>query len=146
MRRGRPEPRFLTVEEVQAVLPEVRSLLQEMDGHVGRGREARDLRDDLEEYWGEDVRTPGHPEHAEWTRLRDQMEAAREGLDACLRGLHELGAHLKSYEAGLVDFYARRDGRPVFLCWQRGEPSVGHYHDLEAGFAGREPLEPEPSD
>ena len=32
------------------------------------------------------------------------------------------------------------DGRPVYLCWKLGEPEVMYWHDLEAGFQGRQPL------
>jgi hypothetical protein len=28
----------------------------------------------------------------------------------------------------------------VFLCWKHGEPAVTHWHELDAGFAGRRPL------
>ena len=41
---------------------------------------------------------------------------------------------------GLVDFPSRLDGRTVFLCWRLGEPEVLHWHELDAGFAGRQPL------
>jgi len=40
----------------------------------------------------------------------------------------------------LVKFLAERDGREVYLCWRYDEPRVAHWHDLEAGFAGRQPL------
>ena len=33
-----------------------------------------------------------------------------------------------------------RDGREVYLCWRLGEPEVSHWHELNAGFAGRQPL------
>ena len=55
--------------------------------------------------------------------------------------LEELGVQLKDYERGLVDFPTLRDGRVVLLCWQMGEgDEVRWWHDLEAGFAGRQPL------
>jgi len=41
---------------------------------------------------------------------------------------------------GLVDFPALRDGEEVYLCWTVGEPSVQHWHDLDAGAAGRNEL------
>ncbi|MBV9928659.1 MAG: DUF2203 domain-containing protein [Acidobacteria bacterium] len=55
--------------------------------------------------------------------------------------LEELGVQLKDYERGLIDFPAMRDGRVVLLCWQMGEgDALEWWHDLEAGFAGRQPL------
>jgi hypothetical protein len=41
---------------------------------------------------------------------------------------------------GLCDFYSVMDGREVFLCWRLGEPEVSYWHELDAGFAGRQPL------
>jgi hypothetical protein len=51
---------------------------------------------------------------------------------------HEI--QLKDVERGLIDFPSRRGTREVFLCWQKGEEDIGHWHELDAGFAGREPL------
>jgi len=47
---------------------------------------------------------------------------------------------LRDLDRGLVDFPALRDGREVYLCWLEGEDEIGYWHDLEAGYAGREPL------
>ena len=55
--------------------------------------------------------------------------------------LEALGVQLKDYERGLIDFPTMRDGRVVLLCWQLGEgDTIEWWHDLEAGFAGRQPL------
>lgn len=51
-----------------------------------------------------------------------------------------LGIELKDLNTGLLDFPSRREGREVYLCWRYDEPAVAHWHDLEAGFAGRQPL------
>jgi hypothetical protein len=62
-------------------------------------------------------------------------------LAECVEKLDQLGVQLKDYERGLVDFPSLRDGRIVLLCWQIGEPDqIEWWHDLEAGFAGRQPL------
>ncbi|MCA1629112.1 MAG: DUF2203 domain-containing protein [Acidobacteria bacterium] len=55
--------------------------------------------------------------------------------------LETLGVQLKDYERGLIDFPAMRDGRVVLLCWQLGEGDrIEWWHDVDAGFAGRQPL------
>lgn len=57
--------------------------------------------------------------------------------------LEELDRHdivVRDADRGLVDFPALRDGEEVYLCWLVGEPEVGHWHRLEAGFPGRLPL------
>ena len=73
------------------------------------------------------------------TRLRmqgliDQMAAGVARIDA-------LGLTLRDIEHGLVDFPALVSGRQIWLCWQRGEPSIGWWHALDSGFSGRRPLE-----
>ena len=47
---------------------------------------------------------------------------------------------LESVQQGLVDFPSIREGREVYLCWLEGEQEIGYWHDVDAGFAGRQPL------
>jgi hypothetical protein len=61
-------------------------------------------------------------------------------LQEYVEELRQLGVEPKNGPEGLVDFPAMLDGRPVFLCWKLGEPEVMFWHDLEAGFQGRQPL------
>ncbi len=61
-----------------------------------------------------------------------------------LRAVQELGIEVKAAD-GLVDFRSKLHGRTVYLCWKFGEDRVAHYHELDAGFAGRRPL-PEDGD
>jgi hypothetical protein len=55
--------------------------------------------------------------------------------------LESLGVQLKDYSQGLIDFPSMRDGRVVLLCWKADEgDELEWWHDLEAGFGGRQPL------
>ena len=55
--------------------------------------------------------------------------------------LDNLGIQLKDYTRGLIDFPSMRNGQIVLLCWQLGEgDEILWWHDLEAGFAGRQRL------
>jgi hypothetical protein len=47
---------------------------------------------------------------------------------------------VKDLQRGLVDFPALLDGREVFLCWEQDEEDIEFWHELEAGYAGRERL------
>ena len=47
---------------------------------------------------------------------------------------------VKDLQRGLVDFPAVLDGREVFLCWEQDEEDIEFWHELEAGYAGRERL------
>ena len=68
-------------------------------------------------------------------RLMDQLEELFVELDT-------LGCSYKdwNFQVGLVDFPARIDGKDVFLCWKSDEDSLLYYHELEAGFNGRQPI------
>jgi len=58
--------------------------------------------------------------------------------------LAELGVEVKALD-GLCDVRSWHEGRVVYLCWRVGEARFGHWHELEAGFAGRKPIT-EPGD
>ncbi|MCH8919420.1 MAG: DUF2203 domain-containing protein [Chloroflexi bacterium] len=61
-------------------------------------------------------------------------------LDGLLAGVTSFGCELKGLDQGLIDFPAERDGRTIYLCWQLGEETIAHWHDIETGFAGRQQL------
>ncbi len=81
----------------------------------------------------------------------DETVAAREArlevgrlageIESCLDELEQVGCLFRDFDQGLVDFPAEHDGRVVCLCWRRGEVEVAHWHEMEAGFAGRQPLD-----
>jgi hypothetical protein len=48
---------------------------------------------------------------------------------------------IKDLDRGLIDFPAVLGGKEVFLCWENGEDDIEFWHDLDAGYAGREKLE-----
>ncbi|MBK7707503.1 MAG: DUF2203 domain-containing protein [Acidobacteria bacterium] len=55
--------------------------------------------------------------------------------------LHETGIQLKDYSRGLIDFPSLKEGRVVLLCWQLDDADeLEWWHELEGGFAGRQPL------
>ncbi len=64
-------------------------------------------------------------------------------VDAYLEELSNVGCVFKGFDDGLVDFHSRIEGRDVFLCWRLGEEEITHWHELDAGFAGRQELVPE---
>ena len=53
---------------------------------------------------------------------------------------HRREIQIKDVERGLVDFPAFVGGKEVFLCWEQDEDDVEFWHDLDTGYAGREPL------
>ncbi|MFN6963618.1 MAG: DUF2203 domain-containing protein [Pyrinomonadaceae bacterium] len=62
-------------------------------------------------------------------------------LGRLMTELAETGVELKDHARGLIDFPSLRSGRVVYLCWQLGEgDQIEWWHEVEAGFAGRQPL------
>ncbi len=76
-------------------------------------------------------------------QMRERYAAVTDHLSALREELEEIGCELKDYASGLVDFPARLDGRDVLLCWRMGEEQVSHWHELHAGFGGRQPVSAE---
>lgn len=69
-----------------------------------------------------------------------QYEQAIERLQTLVDELHGVGCELKDSQNGLVDFIGRHQGRDVCLCWKLGEENIGFWHELQTGFAGRQPV------
>jgi len=70
---------------------------------------------------------------------RENAEATLE-LTFGLEQLSRLDIVVRDLDAGLIDFPALRDGEEIYLCWLVDEPEVTHWHAIEAGFMGRQPL------
>jgi hypothetical protein len=64
-----------------------------------------------------------------------------EKLDALVHRILETDVLIKDINLGLLDFPALKEGREVYLCWQYGEGEIAFWHEVEAGFAGRQPIE-----
>jgi hypothetical protein len=122
--------RHYTLEEASELLPRVAEIVVQM-------RAARDRLGDREarEALSEAGPTNGGGSHGRtvsegFLELRDLMNELRE-LEVVLRDL----------DRGLLDFPSLRDGTEVYLCWLEGEDGIGFWHEPDAGFAGRRPLD-----
>ena len=81
------------------------------------------------------------PDPRATTLEREIVVLARE-IDGFEAELSQLGVQLKDRRIGLIDYPSEMDGRRVLLCWRLGEPSVQYWHDLNGGYASRQPLVP----
>ena len=122
--------RHFTLEEANAALDWLRPRIEQL-------RAARDRLGDREahEALTEAAQTNGGGEHG-----RTVGEGFRE-VRRLLAEISGAGIVLRDLDRGLIDFPSLRDGREVYLCWELGEDSVEFWHDLDAGFGGREPLD-----
>jgi hypothetical protein len=81
-----------------------------------------------------------NPDVQDLRRLQERRKIVAEQLSQGVASAHRRGCLIKDLDRGLVDFYALAGDRLIFLCWQVGEPEIGHWHTLQAGFTGRQPL------
>jgi hypothetical protein len=130
-----PERIYFTVEEARQLVPTLRPMLIEM-------------REDKAKL---------HAEMTELSKLTPAMRAnghapAARGheseilrLAGALRDkliqVNDLGIEVKDVDSGLVDFPSLREGREVYLCWRVDEETVSYWHEIEAGFIGRQRLD-----
>jgi hypothetical protein len=122
--------RLFTVEEANALIPELREILDEAALH----RDAlREKAPHMEPILRAAISNGGGRVGSEYG-----LEAYK--LYLAVERIRELGVVLKDLDMGLLDFPHEREGRVVFLCWHPPEESVTYWHDLDAGYAGRQPL------
>ncbi len=76
----------------------------------------------------------------ELIQAQKDLDFAVEHLQDFVNELSAVGAELKDFDTGLIDFVGRHDGRDVCLCWKLGEETITHWHELDAGFSGRKPV------
>jgi hypothetical protein len=121
--------RHYTLDEANAALSWVQETIAEL----------RTAREGLSDEETRDALAEAGPQNGGGDPGRVVSEAFLQ-LRAALVRLQEAEVVLRDLDRGLVDFPSIRDDREVYLCWLEGEDEIGYWHDLEAGFAGREPL------
>jgi len=131
------KPRQFTLEEANALLPRLSDLLLQIQ--ESKARHDR-LEEQAEEY-AHHVSSNGHVVERKLNETRQELAKAAAEVNSLIDRVNELGCEVKDIDEGLVDFPSEREGRDVYLCWKLGEPDIRWWHDLETGFAGRQPLE-----
>ncbi len=131
--------KFFTVDEANKALPLVRAIVQDI---TDLACELRERHERLMRLKPDDRRRVSEAHEEELVQVRSEVERGQEKMEEYVRELKELGVELKDYFTGLIDFPSLMNGHPVYLCWRLGEAEVGFWHELEAGFSGRQKLAP----
>jgi len=119
-----------TLDQANELVPLVASLLDQMTDARNQLVSARDsLQPMLQKAGG----NGGSKAGSDYALLLQHF-------NALLGTFQEWGCELKDIDQGLVDFPSYRDGKLVYLCWKRGEARIQFWHDIEAGFGGRQPV------
>jgi len=124
--------KLFTVEEANSLLPSVRPIVKSIQRSHRRLLSFRDKAKQASE--GAETGGGGMAKGQQYAQLLVDLSINAGQLET-------LGVQLKDYRQGLIDFPSMRDGRVVLLCWKADEgDQVEWWHDVEAGFAGRQPL------
>ena len=131
-----PNPKLFTLADAERTLPLVRRIVADLMTEYPRWRSAVSrfelLTGGARADWGET---------GELVAAREAVTVAAARINEYLKELEAIGCVFKGFDAGLVDFYSLRDDRPIFLCWRMGEARIQHWHELDSGFGGRQPID-----
>jgi hypothetical protein len=128
-RADRLHERHFTAEQATEALQHVKPLLQKL-------RDARDLLTDEQAH---EVLSDAAPSNGGGDAGTQVGQAFLE-VRRLLLTLQEAGIVVRDIERGLIDFPALIDDREVYLCWELGEDEVAWWHELDAGYRGRQSL------
>ena len=128
-----------TLEEAQSLLPIVESLLRRaMEGKQSAEQVDSGLSDLARRiHLSGGMRVDVGAVARQRAEMEDHLQRARESVAE----IDAIGVQVKDLETGLIDFPCRVDDQVVLLCWRVGEPSIEHWHTMEDGFQGRQPVD-----
>jgi hypothetical protein len=124
-----PEKLF-TVQEANSLIPRIRPLIKRV---VAERAILTELQSEIQQARNKAQFGGGSPFGAEYLRCLSSFTAA-------ISEIEEIGVLVKDYRTGLCDFPHLHEGRIIYLCWKMDEDEVRYWHEIEAGFAGRQPL------
>ena len=127
-------PKFFTLSEANRTLPLVKRVVEDIASYYPPWKDlvaqyeliAAKARPD----WGESP---------EQLSIKAQIDDVARKINQCLVELEQIGCEFKG-EEGLVDFHGKLEGREMLWCWKLGEDRITHWHELDAGFQGRQPI------
>jgi hypothetical protein len=131
--------RTFTLDEAQSLLPVLEALLKRaIDGKQA----AEEVEVGLSALAHRIYLSGGlHVDVTKVAGQRAQVESHMQRVRETLAEIDSIGVQVKDLESGLLDFPCRLDDDVVLLCWRIGETSIEHWHTVEAGFNGRQPVD-----
>jgi hypothetical protein len=128
--------KLFTVDEANRTLPLVRRIVEDIV------RAHRVWREKILELDLIASTTRSDQPHDQAVGIEREAQAIAREIETFERELADLGIQIKDRRLGLIDFPGTLQGREISLCWRLGEPDVGFWHEVSAGYKGRQPLEP----
>ncbi|HXY36634.1 MAG TPA: DUF2203 domain-containing protein [Planctomycetaceae bacterium] len=131
--------KYFTVAEANAMLPLVRAIVDDIVQLKNEIEERSERLKGVRRLPGK-RRDEDNPYDEEVQQIEEDIEKDHDRLEEFCDELRRLGVELKDPKIGLIDFLTQIDGREAYLCWKLGEGEIAFWHELEAGFAGRQSL------
>ena len=135
-----------TVEEANELIPTLEDVLARIERRMSSVRQAAERLQVLDLLWGAKLLDSENPDHAEAERFRLRIATHMAEIEELVeREIHARGLRFPQggLEYGLIDFPTTWQGRWVYLCWHRGEDSIQAWHEIDAGYAGRQDVTPD---
>ncbi|MGA8739763.1 MAG: DUF2203 domain-containing protein [Terracidiphilus sp.] len=128
-----------TIDEAQSLLPLLESLLKRAIDGKGAAQEVESQLAAL----GRRIYLAGgmRVNVEEVGRLRTEMDAHLRRVRESIAEIDSIGVQVKDVDSGLLDFPCRVEDQVVLLCWRMGETAIEHWHTIEDGFKGRQPVD-----
>ena len=124
-------PQYFTLQQANETLNTIRPLMDEV-------QEIRQkILQQQPEAWSAIEKSVGNGGNRTLSKMIQDFEK----LDALVHRIQDTGVLIKDINIGLLDFPALRNGREVYLCWQHGEGDIAYWHEVDAGYAGRQPID-----
>ena len=128
-----------TLDEAQSLLPVMEALLKRA---IESKKAAEEVESGLTELARRIYLAGGmFVDVGKVSKLRAEMDGHLQRVRESVAEIDAIGVQVKDLEAGLLDFPCRLDDQVVLLCWRMGETAIEHWHTVEAGFQGRQPLD-----
>jgi len=124
-------PQFFTLSEANQALVIIRPLMDEVQSIRQK------IMSTQPEAWSAIEKSVGNG----GSRALSEIVVDFEKLDALVHRILDTGVIIKDINMGLLDFSALRNGHEIYLCWQYGEVDIAFWHEVDAGYAGRQPID-----
>lgn len=128
-----------TIEEAQSLLPVLESLLRRaLDSKKAAEQVEAELSALAQRIY---VAGGMYVNVGKVAKQRAEVETQTQRMRETVAEIDAIGVQVKDLDAGLLDFPCRLDDEIVLLCWRMGETAIDHWHTVEAGFQGRQPVD-----
>jgi hypothetical protein len=124
-------PRYFTLQQANEALTSVRPWMEEIQSI------RQEILKRQPEIWTVMERSAGNGGNPTLSRMVKSFDR----LDELIHNIQDKGAIIKDINLGLLDFPALKNGREVYLCWKYGEKNIEFWHEIDDGYAGRQPIQ-----